>query len=211
MAFRSLLCLALCVLAPALFAAGQAYADTPAVETIVMVRHGEKPPQGLGQLDCQGLNRALALPAVIDAMFGKPAAIFAPNPSIQKIDQGVAYDYIRPLATIEPTAIAFGLPVDASIGLTDIATLKAHLADPKFQNAFVLVGWEHVQIVQLARALMSDFGGDSASVPQWKGSDFDGMYVVRVTRSAGKTSAAFERREEGLAGQSTTCPGKATP
>ena len=31
-------------------------------ETIVFMRHGEKPPEGLGQLDCQGLNRALALP-----------------------------------------------------------------------------------------------------------------------------------------------------
>jgi hypothetical protein len=29
------------------------------------VRHGEKPPHGLGQLDCRGLNRALALPALI--------------------------------------------------------------------------------------------------------------------------------------------------
>jgi hypothetical protein len=36
-----------------------------AVETIVLVRHGEKPDKGLGQLDCQGLNRALALPPVI--------------------------------------------------------------------------------------------------------------------------------------------------
>src|ERR1700756_5865961 len=45
---------------------------------------------------------------------------------------GLAYDYVRPLATIEPTAIAAGLPVDASIGLTDIATLKTRLEDAKF-------------------------------------------------------------------------------
>ena len=48
------------------------------VETIVFVRHGEKPEAGLGQLSCQGLNRALALPAVIRAKFGRPDAIFAP-------------------------------------------------------------------------------------------------------------------------------------
>jgi hypothetical protein len=188
--------------------AGSVFADTPAVETIVMVRHGEKPAQGLGQLDCQGLNRALALPKVIEQMFGRPVAIFAPNPSVQKIDQGVAYDYVRPLATIEPTAIAVGLPVDASIGLTDIATLKSRLADPKFQNAFVLVGWEHVQIVQLARAIMTDFGGDPGSAPQWKGSDFDGIYVIRVTRSGGSAKVAFERREEGLNNGSTVYSGQ---
>ena len=80
----------------------------------VLVRHGEKPDKGLGQLDCQGLNRALALPPVIAKTFGRPSAIFAPDPSRQKQDDGVSYDYVRPLATIEPTAIFFGLPVNAS-------------------------------------------------------------------------------------------------
>jgi hypothetical protein len=47
-----------------------------AVETIVLVRHGEKPDKGLGQLDCQGLNRALALPPVIAKTFGRPSAVF---------------------------------------------------------------------------------------------------------------------------------------
>jgi hypothetical protein len=36
-----------------------------AKETIAFVRHAEKPPQGLGQPDCRGLNRALAPPTVI--------------------------------------------------------------------------------------------------------------------------------------------------
>jgi hypothetical protein len=31
------------------------------VETMVCIRHGEKPLLGLGQLTCRGLNRALAL------------------------------------------------------------------------------------------------------------------------------------------------------
>lgn len=63
-----------------------------AVETIVLVRDGEKPDKGLGQLDCQGLNRALALPPVIAKIFGRPSAIFAPDPSQQKQDDGVSYD-----------------------------------------------------------------------------------------------------------------------
>ena len=37
----------------------------PAGETIVLLRHGEKPPTGLGQLTCKGLNRALALPSLL--------------------------------------------------------------------------------------------------------------------------------------------------
>jgi hypothetical protein len=208
MKVRSLIFLALGAALAVQIAVDESFADTPMTETIIMVRHGEKPQQGLGQLDCQGLNRALALPTVIRTMFGRPAAIFVPNPSIQKIDEGVAYDYVRPLATIEPTAIAFGLPIDASIGLMDVAALKVRLVAPQFQNAFVLVAWEHVQIVQLARDIMSSFGGDPASVPKWKGSDFDGIYVIRINRSGGTVIAAFELREEGLNNQSTACPGQ---
>jgi len=89
---------------------GCATPSAAAEETIVFVRHGEKPAAGLGQLDCRGLNRSLELPAVINAMFGKPKAILAPDPAKQKEDGGVLYDYVRPLATIEPTAIAFGMP-----------------------------------------------------------------------------------------------------
>ncbi len=71
-------------------------------ETIVLIRHGEKPAGGLGQLNCQGLNRSLALPRVLIAKFGKPAFIFAPNPQQEANENGQRYDYIRPLATIEP-------------------------------------------------------------------------------------------------------------
>ena len=70
------------------FGAAQA---APTTETIVMVRHGEKPEQGLGQLNCRGLNRALKLPAVIEAEFGKPDFIFAPNPAELKEDKGAHY------------------------------------------------------------------------------------------------------------------------
>jgi hypothetical protein len=80
--------------------AAWAYAAA-ADERIVFVRHGEKPRDGLGQLNCRGLNRALALPAFIAAQFGKPDAIFAPNPADQKNDNGKPYDYVRPLITIE--------------------------------------------------------------------------------------------------------------
>ena len=58
--------------------------DETAVQTIVFIRHGEKPDGGFGQLTCQGLNRALALAPTIARSFGKPDAIFAPNPSHPK-------------------------------------------------------------------------------------------------------------------------------
>ena len=181
--------------------------DVAKVQTIALIRHGEKPPAGLGQLNCQGLNRALALPAVIRKGFGPPAAVFAPNPSEQKPDNGTFYDYVRPLATIEPTAIAFGLPIHAGIGQLRINDLRHQLDMPVYHDAFVLVGWEHHQIVSLAQALLQEHGGDPKLVPDWNNDDFDSIYVVKLRRSGTVTTASFEVRHQGLNGQPTSCPG----
>src|SRR4051812_11649881 len=74
-------------------------------QTIVLFRHGEKPADGLGQLTCQGLRRALALPDVLLPRFGTPDFLYAPNPGSKIDDRGGSFYYVRPLATIEPVAI----------------------------------------------------------------------------------------------------------
>ncbi len=170
-----------------------------------MLRHGEKPSNGLGQLSCQGLNRALALGGVLARRFGRPDAIFAPDPSVRKQDHGVAYDYVRPLATIEPSAIAFGLPVNASIGVFDLAALRAALEDPALSGKLVVVAWEHAQIVALARQFVASHGG-TASVPDWDAHDYDGIYVVRITRDGSRVGSDFSRQREGLDGMPSACP-----
>jgi hypothetical protein len=190
----------------ALLATGAA---APTTQTIVLIRHGEKPEAGLGQLDCQGLNRALALPDVIKREFGRPDAVYAPDPSQTKPDHGIVYDYVRPLATVEPLAIAMGLPVHASIGGTHIDLLQKALEAPDHRNSVVLVAWEHVELVKLTRRLMSDHGGNAKDVPDWKSPDYDGIYVVRLTWSGDKAAVAFERRAQHLDGQSNVCPGPA--
>jgi hypothetical protein len=177
-----------------------------AVETIVLIRHGEKPAQGLGQLDCRGLNRALALPAVIDKNFGRPGAVFAPDPSQKKIDDGVSYNYVRPLATVEPTAIFFGLPVNASFGIVETGRLRAALEQPLYRNAVVLVAWEHKTLATIARDLLAANGGDPAAVPDWDKADFDSIYVVAITRTGDAATATFAHTQEGLDGQKDACP-----
>jgi hypothetical protein len=178
----------------------------PAVQTIVFIRHGEKPNGGLGQLTCQGLNRALALPAVIARMFGKPDAIFAPNPSVPKRDEGKPYYYVRPLATVEPTAIAFGLPVDVSIGAFDTDGLRAALEDPLYRTKLILVAWEHHEIETMARILLTSHGGDVSAIPSWEDDDFDSIYLVKIFQSEDAAKAIFERERENLDGQSVKCP-----
>jgi broad specificity phosphatase PhoE len=178
--------------------------NTSSAETIIFIRHGEKPKQGLGQLDCQGLNRALALPKVLEAQFGKPAAIFAPNPSQVKDDGGKSYDYVRPLATIEPSAIYFGLPVDTTYGFAETDKLKEALEQPDYRGAKIVVAWEHRLIDVLAKKLMQTHGGAEDAVPEWQGADYDSIYVVTINWPS--NSITFKLMSQGLNGLPTACP-----
>ena len=213
-------------------------------ETIVFVRHGEKPgtqsprdksgncqtsdasKSGLGQLTCQGLNRALKLREVIEARFGKPWAIFAPNPADQKADDndedgphdvpGGLYDYLRPLATIEPTAVRIGLPVNTQIGFSNAEALIATLKEENYRDKVVVVAWEHKTINDVECRLLTgddcawkkDAEGNkrSGEVSKWEGCDFDRMDIVKIDWSRARPTATIEQSAEGLDGQPTECP-----
>jgi hypothetical protein len=197
-------------IAPLLFAAALASvapAEAAAQhETIVFIRHGEKPAGSFGQLDCQGLNRALALPPVLIRQFGNPDYLFAPDPRQQIKDGAHLWYYVRPLATIEPTAIRLGKPVNTEFGYADIAGLQRELTAPQYQGALVFVAWEHAMLVKLVRNMVQAAGGNPTQVPDWPGSDFDSIYVLKYDRDAGRVSVAFTKGAEGLNGLPTTCP-----
>jgi hypothetical protein len=184
---------------------------TETIETIVLLRHGEKPDAGLGQLSCQGLRRSLALPRVLFEHFGAPTAIFAPDPAALKDDRGTEFSYVRPLATIEPTAIQAGLPVNTQFGYKDTTGLEAALSVPALRGATVFVAWEHHYAENLARDLLAALGNQPGAelVPAWKDADFDSLYVVSVvsTDNDGKhRRASFRAERQGLDGLATGCP-----
>lgn len=189
----------------ALLAGLAALAAVPACadETIVIVRHGEKPASGLGQLSCRGLNRSLALPDVLLRRYGAPTALFAPNPAVKKNDRGALYAYIRPLATIEPLAIRVGQPVNIDWDMRDVDALAAHLlAQP---GGTYVVAWEHRYGEKLARVLLAALKSPAA-VPEWGSHDFDSIYVVRIRATAGGArQAEFAREAQGLDGLPEAC------
>jgi len=176
-----------------------------AVERIVCIRHGEKPTRDLGQLDCQGLNRALALPDVLISHYGKADFIFAPLTSLRTKKNAPSYSYIRPLMTIEPTAIRLGLPVDARFAFDDVDGLTGELVAPAYQRALVFVAWEHTELVEILRKLFNSLGADPAVIPHWEGDDFDSIYLVTVRSEGGKRSVSFQHDHEGLNGMKTDC------
>lgn len=176
-------------------------------ETIVIFRHGEKPPAGLGQLSCQGLQRSLALPRVLIERFGRPSELFAPNPSQTKADKGVFYAYIRPLATIEPTAIRLGMPVNLGFNLGDPAALVRYLLKPGFEDSTFFVAWEHHQIDAIAKLLVSEFDSElGASIAHWGDNDFDSLYKITLEGRGQSRQASFQVEHEGFDALPNECP-----
>jgi hypothetical protein len=177
------------------------------VETIVIFRHGEKPAGDLGQLTPQGFNRAIALSTVLPEKFGRPDFLFAPDPGEKVGTASASYNYIRPLATIEPMAIKLGMPVKTPCGFTEIAQLDAELTKPDYANSMVFVAWEHVYAQKAAIALLKMYGGDASAVPVWPGRDYDSLYIIKITRASGdKPVAMFIHDHEDLDGESKEMP-----
>jgi hypothetical protein len=177
-------------------------------ETIVFLRHGEKPPKGLGQLTPQGLNRSIALSKVLPDKYGKPDFIFAPDPVFTRVREGGSnFYYVRPLVTIEPTAILLGMPIQTPYGFSQIAELNAELTGAKYAHATVFVAWEHGYEYKAAVNLMKQYGGDSTKVPRWPGKDYDSLYVIRIIRENEKpTVVSFTLDHEGLDNLGTEMP-----
>ena len=177
----------------------------------MLIRHGEKPPGGLGQLTCKGLNRALALPSLLIGRYGKPDYIYAPNPSIQVNDGNSqpTYSYVRPLATIEPTAIRLGMPVNTQIGFLQIDELQKALLQPAYAHSLIFVAWEHLKLHDFAQQMLKAYGTTPTTVPDWPNSDYDTIYVFHITRSGANNTphATLEIQQEGLTNLSDTCPG----
>jgi len=171
----------------------------------VFVRHGEKPLAGLGQLTCQGLNRALALPNELITKFGKPNNIYAPNPT-GKVDGPVNnFDCVRPLATIEPTAIRLEMPVNCDFRFDNIEALEKRVAEPEPQRSVLFVAWEHLKLNDMVKDLLKMHGGDPAQVPEWPDNDYDRIYVLRI--NSGTNSISFSLDHENLNDLSVECPG----
>ena len=169
----------------------------------MFTRHGEKRAQSFGQLSCQGLNRALALPDVLLKKFGTPAAIFAPDPSKRITDHGKQFDYVRPLVTIEPTAIRLEMPVNTQYGFEDLQPLQDALTAKEYQDTTLFVAWEHRMIVKLLKQMIKHYGGNPDSIPAWAEDDFDSIYIVTL----GQNTMKLTQDKEGLNQQSTLCPG----
>lgn len=158
------------------FMVSSAFAQSSELK-IVFIRHAEKPVKG-DNLTCQGVNRSLKLPAVINAKFGVPAYLFVPAMGL-----GEATKHSRMFQTIIPLAAKYNLTINSSRQEKDSLGMAADL---KSRTGTTLVVWEHNNIVPIVRAL-----GVKESGLKWPDDDYDSIWVV--TFKNGIATIAFDK------------------
>jgi hypothetical protein len=156
-------------------------------QTVVIIRHAEKPEKGKN-LNCQGLNRSLKLPAVLYSKFGIPGSIYVPS-----LDNNESTGHARMFQTVIPLAAKYNLKINSRYGEMDTATLAKEIRGKK---GFVLVVWQHSIIPSIVRAL-----GVQGFKMHWGDNDYDSIWIITFQKGIAKIS--FDK--EGLA-PSTSCP-----
>ena len=186
-------------------AAGAASAQ--AEETIVFFRHGEKPAGGLGQLTCQGLNRALALPGVLLDKFGTPDYLYAPNPAVEDFRSRRQLLLRTPPGHDRTRRDPSRQVGEQQYGYNDVTGLRSILVTSS-------EGQRHG--LRLLGTRLPGEGGPEhhECVRRWRhGPRMDAPATTTACTSSGinyangSIDAQFERDREGLNGLPTACPG----
>lgn len=178
-------------------------------QTLVFLRHAEKPDSGLGQLNCQGLNRAIALSTLLPREFGNANFVFAANPSrrVKEGDNDESYGYLRPLLTLGPTAIKLGLPININFDASDTTELADELLRAKYRSATVYTAWSNGYLPTLINKVAEEATGQKQTIAEdWDKDDFDTLYVLTLRWQNGEATLQHKKIKQGLEGGSSMCP-----
>mgnify|MGYP000334791630 CR=1 FL=1 len=160
-------------------------------------------------MNCQGLNRAIDLATLLPERFGKADYVFAANPSRQ-VEEGAnddAYSYVRPLMTINPSAIKLGLPINLEYSANDTRALARELTGDQYHNSTIYTAWSHGYLPELINKVASEASGEKHTITDdWSGNDYDSLYVLTLTWHNGKASLLSRNYKQGLNNGGANCP-----
>jgi hypothetical protein len=159
-------------------ALAQAGAIPEPPKTILLIRHAEKPAEGM-DLSPAGFERAKVIPKLFGGV-GAAAPHDLPRPDFLFATH-VSKNSNRPVETITPLSAALGLPISHEIDDKDYATLAGELLGGKFAGKVVLVAWHHGSIPGFARAL-----GAKPPYDPWPDTQFDRVW--RIDYAGGKAT-----------------------
>jgi hypothetical protein len=148
--------------------------------TVVVFRHAEKPKKG-DNLNCQGLNRSLALAPVLYGRFGLPAAVYVPA-----LGLGDNTLHSRMFQTMIPFAARYNLSVTSKFGEDETGALASAVLA---RTGVVMIIWEHKRLPDIARAL-----GVRDTDLHWPDDDYDSLWIITFRNGV----AHLERSAEGL-------------
>lgn len=149
------------------------------LKRVIIIRHGEKPDQG-DNLSCQGFNRSLQLPNVLNQKFGIPNYIFVPS-----INTGKKTSTARMYQTIVPFAVKYNLNINTKYDVNDTKDLAQDVLQ---RDGTVLLVWEHKHIDNILRAL----GVNNSD--KWPDDDFDSIWIINFQNG----SAVLTKDKEGI-------------
>ena len=142
---------------------------------VIITRHGDKVPNG-SCLSLQGLERASAFVPYFSNINEYK------NPPITHVFAayvGGPTPYIRCKQTCKPIADHLKVPFNTTFGPDQVAeAAKEILTNPLYDNASVLLCWEHHNIPNLIVALGAEDPGP------WEGDIFDQVYMITFYNDA---------------------------
>ncbi|MGD0415037.1 MAG: hypothetical protein ABSA80_06765 [Terriglobales bacterium] len=174
-------------------------------ETVYMMRHAEAHPTLWwedGNYVAAGQWRALDLPyALLGKLNPIPTQIYSIDPAQATPSGRLNFSYVRPSLTVEPYAIASGLPYNlvADLEMFNIPgsvkeTNQFFFNDPpfpsnpllpqqppSFSGQTVLLAWEHSHFQPMVEELLESYnysGGQPVSF--WPDTDYDSIWTVTL-------------------------------
>ena len=150
--------------------------------TVLIIRHSEKPDTG------NGLNAAGEARARLYAKYFQPFQEEGLSIQIDSLYAGAdSANSLRPRLTLEPLSKSSGMPLHCDIGTKDAERLvQALKTDAHGQHP--LIAWRHGEIPNLLRA----FGASPEELlpnGQWPGDVFDWVIVLNIGPDGKLTSA----------------------
>ena len=143
---------------------------------IVIIRHGEKPTAG-DNLSPEGLERALALPEVLNNLLPRPPHFtYVPCIGTDKEDT----TRVRMMQTVLPYAVQHNLTINSDYAPDEIKGLVKEL---RHHRGTVLLVWEHHNIVKIAAAL------GIAEPQEWPDNDYDSIWTITFKKGRAKGKA----------------------
>ena len=146
---------------------------------LVFIRHAEKQEEG-DNLNCQGLNRSMSLPAVLYRKFGRPSNVYVPA-----LGMGQSTKHTRMLQTISPFVSKYNLNINSAFDVKDARHVGKALLD---ESGTIIIVWEHKNLPDILNYIGVRNNLD------WPGNDFDSIWMV--TFPNGK--AVLTKDREGL-------------